>query len=124
MLSNDTMYAAMPVRDMDEAIDFYGNTLGLTVVDQNENGTWYQTGASRIAIYYSEVAKSGQGTSAIWEVYDPKSIVKSLRRRGVKFEEYDLPGSKRRGAIHHFASYDAAWFKDPSGNIICITHHL
>jgi catechol 2,3-dioxygenase-like lactoylglutathione lyase family enzyme len=124
MLSNNTMYAALPVHDLKEAMDFYGTTLGLTMVDRNENGTWYQTGTSRIALYYSAFAGTNKGTAAIWEVDDPKSTVRSLRARGIKFEKYDLPGSRRRGFIHHFASYEAAWFADPSGNLICITHHL
>jgi catechol 2,3-dioxygenase-like lactoylglutathione lyase family enzyme len=124
MLVNNTIYPALPIHDMKVAMDFYGNTLGLNVVDQNENGTWYQTGTSRISLYYSEFAGTNKGTAAIWEVGDPKSTVKSLRTRGVVFEKYTLPGAKRRGVMHHFPSYDAAWFKDPSGNLICITHHL
>jgi catechol 2,3-dioxygenase-like lactoylglutathione lyase family enzyme len=124
MLSNNTIYTALPVRDMQEAMDFYGNTLGLNVVDQNENGTWYQTGTSRIALYYSDFAGTNKGTAAIWEVHDPKATVKALRERGVKFEKYNLRGAKRRADIHHFPSFDAAWFKDPSGNLICLTHHL
>lgn len=124
MLAHSTMYAALPVSDIQKAMDFYGNTLGLTMVDQNEGGIWYQTGTSRIAIYESSFAGTNQGTAAIWEVPDPKATVKSLRQRGVKFERYELPGAKRQGYIHHFPAYDAAWFKDPSGNLICVTHHL
>src|SRR4030095_1359839 len=124
MLSNDTMYVALPIKDLSAAMDFYSNTLGLTIVDQNENGVWYQTGNSRIALYESKFAGTNEGTAAIWEVTNPESTVKALRVRGVKFDKYDLPGSKRRGFIHRFPSFDAAWFKDPSGNIICITHHL
>ncbi|HTE21660.1 MAG TPA: VOC family protein [Candidatus Limnocylindria bacterium] len=124
MLANNTMYAALPVLDIAQAMDFYGKTLGLTIVDQNENGVWYQTGTSRIVLYYSEFAGTNGGTAAIWEVGDPRSTVRSLQARGVQFEKYTLPGARRRGYIHHFARYDAAWFKDPSGNLICITHHL
>jgi catechol 2,3-dioxygenase-like lactoylglutathione lyase family enzyme len=124
MLSHNTMYAALPVRDLEEAMDFYGNTLGLTVIDRNEAGTWYQTGTSRLALYHSDFAGTNKGTAAIWEVGDPEATVKSLQGRGVQFQEYDLEGAKREGFIHHFPEYDAAWFKDPSENLICITHHL
>jgi catechol 2,3-dioxygenase-like lactoylglutathione lyase family enzyme len=124
MLSFNTVYAALPVKDMQKAKDFYGNTLGLTVVDHNENGIWYQTGSSRIALYPSSYAGTNLATAATWEVPDPKETVKALRSRGVEFEKYDLPGAKRRGFVHSFASYDAAWFKDPFGNLICLTHHL
>ena len=124
MLAHNSMYVALPVRDIEEAMEFYGNTLGLMVVDQNDNGMWYQTGTGRIAIYHSEFAGTNQGTAAIWEVGDPRATVKSLRARGVQFEKYNLPGVRRKDFIHHFARYDAAWFRDPSGNLICITHHL
>lgn len=125
MLSINTMYAALPVRDMEEAMEFYGKTLGLQVVDLNESGVWYQTGQSRIAIYKSAFAGTNKGTAAIWEVPDAKSIVKALKGKGVKFEKYDnLPGVKRTGELHMTGSHAAAWFKDPSGNLICLTHHL
>lgn len=125
MLANDTMYAALPVSDMQQAKEFYGKTLGLNIVDQNEGGVWYQTGTSRISLYYSEFAGTNKATVAIWEVGAPKSAVKALQERGVTFEKYDdLPGAKRRGFIHSFPAYDAAWFKDPFGNLICISHHL
>jgi catechol 2,3-dioxygenase-like lactoylglutathione lyase family enzyme len=125
MLSMDTMYVALPVRNMKEAQDFYGKTLGLTVVDQNTNGIWYQSGQSRIALYESEFAGTNKGTAAIWEVADPEATAKSLKARGAKFERYDnLPGIKRKGDLHIAGAFVAVWLKDPSGNLICITHHL
>lgn len=106
-------------------MEFYGEVLGLVVVDQNKNGVWYQAGSSRIALYASEFAGTNQGTAAIWEVDDPKAAVKSLRARGVKFEKYDdVPGAKRIGYIHKMGDFEAAWFRDPDGNIICMSHHL
>lgn len=125
MLSIDTMYVSLPVRDIKEAMEFYGNVLNLRIVDENENGLWYQTGQSRIALYESKFAGTNKGTAIIWEVMDPTSTVKALKARGLKFEKYDdLPGMQRKGELHIYGSYIAAWFKDPSGNLICITHHL
>lgn len=124
MLSHNIMYTALPVADLKEAMDFYEKVLGLHVVDQNKNGVWYQVGNSRIALYQSEFAGTNKGTAAIWEVANPRSIVKTLQERGVKFEKYDIKGAKRKGVIHTTGAFEAAWFKDPSGNIICISHHL
>lgn len=125
MLSNITMYVALPVRNLQEAMDFYGGKLGLTVVDQNSNGVWYQTGQSRIAVYESENAGTNHGTCAIMEVTDPQGAVEALKSQGVKFERYDdMPNVKRVGDIHTIGDFKAAWFKDPSGNIISIGSHL
>ena len=41
-----------------------------------------------------------------------------LRARGVKFEQYDIPGMTRTGDIHVCGAMKAAWFKDPDGNIL------
>lgn len=124
MLSSNTIYAAIPVTDMDKARDFYGKMLGLHIIDENENGVWYQTGGSRVALYRSEFAGSNKATCAIWEVLDPEGTIDALKTRGIVFEHYNLPGMKRKGDIHISGSYKAAWFKDPFGNIICIAHHL
>lgn len=124
MLSHMSMYASLPVNDLQEAMDFYGNVLGLTIVDENPNGTWYQSGDTRIAVYESDQAGTNTATAAIFEVMEPEKIVKLLQTKGVIFEKYDLPGVTRKGVIHTMGNFQAAWFKDPSGNIIAIGTHL
>lgn len=125
MISHMSMYAAIPVHDMEAAKRFYGDVLGLTVVDENMNGLWYQSGDTRIAIYESKFAGSNKATMAIFEVVDPEAIVQMLELKGVKFEKYDdIPGVKRKGAIHTIGDFRGAWFKDPSGNIIAMGTHL
>lgn len=124
MLNNLSMYASIPVRNLPEAMDFYGDVLGLTIVDQNPNGVWYQSGDTRIAVFESEGAGSNKSTAAIFEVAQPEKIVKVLEQKGVVFEKYEIPGVKRTGVIHTVGPFRTAWFKDPSGNIIAIGSHL
>lgn len=40
-----------------------------------------------------------------------------LREKGVAFEHYDMPNTKRQGDIHTAGPHRVAWFKDPDGNI-------
>lgn len=124
MLSNMALYACIPVKNLKESMKFYGEVLGFDIVDENPNGLWYQSGDTRIAVYESKYAGSNQGTCAIFEVLEPESIVKSLQAKGVVFEKYNLPGATRKGVIHTMHNFKAAWFKDPSGNIIAIGTHL
>lgn len=125
MLGHIPMYTTLPVKDLNEAKDFYGNVLGLHVIDQNEHGVWFQTGLTRFAIYESPYAGTNEATAAIWEVVDPEGTVGSLKSRGITFEQYpDMPGVTIEGDLHIVKGLKAAWFKDPSGNIICVGSHL
>ena len=64
-----------------------------------------------------------------WEVDDIEATVKELRRRGVVFEEYDLPGLKTINGIAEItgnypstgaAGEKGAWFTDSEGNLLGI----
>jgi hypothetical protein len=46
--------------------------------------------------------------------------VQDLRRHGVKFEEYDMPGLKTVNGIATMGKLHAAWFKDSEGNILAV----
>jgi hypothetical protein len=63
-----------------------------------------------------------------WEVDDIEATVRELRARGVKFEEYDLPGLRTVDGIAEIAgNYPSkgtgergAWFHDSEGNLLGI----
>jgi len=45
-------------------------------------------------------------------------LVAALGARGVRFEHYDMPGTKLEGDLHVMGGMKVAWFKDPDGNIL------
>ena len=47
-----------------------------------------------------------------------------LKRRGVKFEEYDMPGVTMKNSIVTGGGAKAAWFKDTEGNIMAVAQRL
>ena len=62
-----------------------------------------------------------------WEVDDLDAVMAELRRRGVVFEEYDLPGLRTVNGIveisDNYASSGGvgergAWFRDSEGNLL------
>jgi hypothetical protein len=53
-------------------------------------------------------------------VQNVEAEVAELRRRGVVFEEYDMPGMKTVNGIFTGGGSKAAWFKDSEGNIMAI----
>jgi catechol 2,3-dioxygenase-like lactoylglutathione lyase family enzyme len=109
------------VKDLNRAKQFYGEKLGLTILDERAGAAVrYQTqGETWFMIYTSENAGTAKSTSMKFEVKDIEVAVKELRDRGVVFEEYDLPGAKIADAIYqHESGAKGAWFKDPDGNIL------
>ena len=36
------------------------------------------------------------------------------------FEHYDMPGVEHQGDVHVMGEMQAAWFKDPDGNTLCV----
>ena len=122
MLAAKEAMATIAVKDLARAKKFYGDTLGLKQLDEEmEEVATYQSGKSTIVVYESQFAGTNKATSATWGVGDElDSIVSTLKKKGVPFEHYNMPGAEIDGDIHKFGDFRAAWFKDPDGNILHI----
>lgn len=120
MLGGNNVHAIVAVKDLAAAKQFYNGTLGLKQVDENPGGVMYQSGSTKLFVYPSEFAGTNQANAASWEVDDIEDTVKELEDKGITFEQYDMPGVTREGAIHVMGDMKAAWFKDPDGNILCL----
>jgi hypothetical protein len=57
-----------------------------------------------------------------WEVDDVDDVVRTLKGKGVQFEHYDLPHTRREGDVHVSGDIKVAWFKDPDGNILSVVN--
>ena len=119
MLGDHEAIATLGVKDIKRAKDFYENKLGLKrTQDEQPETAVYQTGQSTMFVYVSQYAGTNEATAATWDVGDElESLVNELKAKGVKFEHYDLPETKREGDIHMAGGMKLAWFKDPDGNI-------
>jgi Predicted ring-cleavage extradiol dioxygenase len=119
MLNDKDAMVTLAVKDMDAAARFYEGTLGLKPAPDAEPGSLvYKGGSGTIFVYESAYAGTNQATAITWIVgKDLEKIVEDLKAKGVKFEHYDLPDTKREGDIHIAGDNKLAWFKDPDGNI-------
>ena len=59
-------------------------------------------------------------TQVSWDVSDIRAEVAELRSRGVKVEDYDLPGLKTEDGIADIGFAWAAWIIDPGKNALGI----
>jgi catechol 2,3-dioxygenase-like lactoylglutathione lyase family enzyme len=126
MLKDSNVCAVLAVKDMEEAKDFYENKLGLGSGKKDPGGVLYKSGDSVLYVYESaENAGTNKATAAAWNTDDIEKVVKDLKSRGVEFEHYDFPGSKREGDIQIMGEkVKGAWFKDPSGNTLNIVEGM
>jgi catechol 2,3-dioxygenase-like lactoylglutathione lyase family enzyme len=120
LLGKNKVITTIAVHDIENAVDFYENVLGLKRVGKNVGGVVFESGGGTIGIYLSASAGSGQTTCAWWTVDDVEATMKDLRSKGVTFDKnYDMPHATRKGDMYLLGNdTKAAWFKDPDGNIL------
>ena len=125
MLANSKATFMLPVVEMSRARRFYEEVLGLPGPQVLPGGqAVYETGGARFALYARPTPTTADHTALTFEVQDIGAEMKGLRSRGVKFEEYDLPGLKTEDGVCVLGAEKAAWFKDPEGNILCLHQDL
>ncbi len=122
MLSGTKVTAMLPVVDMKRARRFYEETLQLPKPKVTREGgeALFEVSGERFALYPRATPTRADHTALSFEVDDLDGEMRSLRGRGVRFEEYDSPGLKTSNGVCDLGAERAAWFKDPDGNILCL----
>lgn len=125
MLASARIAAIVPVSDVEAAIRFYGDTLGLVLRERRSDlpenrEAEFEAGEGTLLVYESVGAGQSRHTVAGFRVEDVDEVVRSLRERGVVFEEYDLPDLKTENGVAAVGDVRAAWCRDPDGNILAV----
>ena len=121
MLQNSPFYAYIPAKDVPRARRFYEEKLGFEPKQEAAGGVIYEFGKDTACFLYPpENAGTSRASQAFWQVDDIEREVAELKRRGVQFEEYDMPGMEVRDSIYSGGGARAAWFKDSEGNILAV----
>ena len=124
MLQDAPLYAYIPAKDVVRAREFYEKKLGFKVKEQVEGGVVYEFGKGTACFLYpTPNAGTSQASQAFWQVEDIEREVDELKRRGVEFENYDMPGTDENGIVTGGGA-KAAWFKDSEGNIMAIIQNV
>jgi catechol 2,3-dioxygenase-like lactoylglutathione lyase family enzyme len=129
MLSTGRTATRLPAQDLQRARRFYAEKLGLEPVDERPGGLLYRCASGEFALFESTGRPSGEHTQMGWEVDDIEATVAELRKRGVVFEDVDVPALRTVDGIAEVAgNYPskgavgerAAWFRDSEGNLLGI----
>jgi len=122
MLKEARIVPYIPVANVARARTFYEEKIGLVAKEEYAGGVIYECGdGSWVFMYPSAGAGTSRASTAFWAVDDVVAEVAALRKKGVVFEEYDMPGLKTVNGIATGGGAKTAWFKDTEGNILAIS---
>jgi predicted enzyme related to lactoylglutathione lyase len=124
MLSAAPIRAYIPASDVSRARQFYEGILGLGAEEEYAGGVIYECGGAIVFLYPTRNAGTSQASQAFWQVQDVEAEVAELKARGVKFEEYEMPGVTMKNSIVTAGEAKTAWFKDTEGNILAISQRI
>jgi hypothetical protein len=124
VFKDTTAFSSFSVDDLGKAKQFYGETLGLDVVETPEGLELHIAGSTPVFVYPSDNYTAPKHTVLNFPVADIDAAVNELVARGVSMEQYDLPEIKTdENGI--FRSGDGgpraiAWFKDPADHVLSV----
>jgi catechol 2,3-dioxygenase-like lactoylglutathione lyase family enzyme len=121
MLEKSKAFSGFSVDDIPGAKEFYGETLGLEVTEENGMLTLHLPGDRPTLVYPKPDHTPASFTILNFPVEDIEAAVDELANRGVSFERYegtDLETDER--GIFRGGGPPIAWFKDPAGNVLSV----
>jgi catechol 2,3-dioxygenase-like lactoylglutathione lyase family enzyme len=121
MLGAHPIHPVLLATDLAAARAFYHTQLGLEVLNESEAAIVFRCGGgTQLAVTKSTTGTADTQTQASWYVTDVRAEGAELRARGVKVEDYDLPGLQTQGGIADIGFAWAAWITDPGNNALGI----
>lgn len=123
MFKETKAFSSFSVDDLERAKQFYGEILGLDVVERDEGLELHIAGSTPVFVYPSNNYTAPKHTVLNFPVDDIEVAVDELVARGVTIEQYDMPGLKtdERGIFRGDEGPRAiAWFKDPAGHVLSV----
>ncbi len=109
---------ALSVRDLERAVVFYRDVLGLKFLLQAPNVAFFDIGGQRLMLGQTETRElKPAGTVLYYEVADLDASFSNLKERGAPVEQ-------EPHFIAKFASKELwmAFFRDPDGHLFALMH--
>lgn len=118
MFANRKATAMLPAKDVQRAVAWYSDKLGLMPAKQDEYGASYALSGVNVFLYNTEYAGTAEHTLLSFDTTDLAADMQAMRAKGVVFLDYDLPGMKTENGVATFGPVKNAWAKDSEGNIL------
>ena len=119
MLNSSGAFSSFAVNDLQQAKQFYAETLGIKVKESKE-GLELHPENTDVFIYPKPDHQPATFTVLNFLVEDIEATVDELKQKGVRFEHYEGEIKTNEKGIHRNGGPTIAWFKDPAGNILSV----
>jgi catechol 2,3-dioxygenase-like lactoylglutathione lyase family enzyme len=121
MFRDTKAYSGFSVDDIPRAKEFYGDTLGLEVSEDNGLLTLHIAGDRGTLVYPKPDHTPAEFTVLNFPVDDVEQAVDELTERGVEFERYEgTEVETDEKGIFRGGGPLIAWFRDPAGNVLSV----
>ncbi len=121
MFRDTKAYSGFSVDDIPRAKEFYGDTLGLEVSEENGLLTLHIAGDRGTLVYPKPDHTPAEFTILNFPVDDVEQAVDELTERGVEFERYEgTEVETDEKGIFRGGGPLIAWFRDPAGNVLSV----
>ena len=122
MLSDHPVFPILLSTDLAASRTFYRDVLGLEILreDAGDRIVFRSGGGTQFAVTHSTVGTADTQTQMAWRVPDLPAAIADLRSRGVHIQEYSTPDPVTDGGIADMGHSWAAWFVDPSRNVLAV----
>jgi predicted enzyme related to lactoylglutathione lyase len=121
MFGNTKAFSGFAVDDLEKAKQFYSETLGLEVTEENDLLTLHIAGDRPVLVYPKPNHTPASFTILNFPVDDIEAAVDQLAARGVDFERYEgTPIATDEKGIFRGGGPLIAWFTDPAGNVLSV----
>jgi catechol 2,3-dioxygenase-like lactoylglutathione lyase family enzyme len=122
MLGDHPVFPILLSTDLDATRGFYHELLGLEILreDEGDRIVFRCGGGTQLAVTLSTVGTADSQTQMAWRVPDIRDAVAELRARGVRIEDYEAPDPVTVDGVADMGHSWAAWFIDPSRNVLAV----
>jgi catechol 2,3-dioxygenase-like lactoylglutathione lyase family enzyme len=121
VLGDHPIHPVLLATDLAATREFYHDKVGLEILMENDDAIVFRCGnGTQLDVTRSTVGTADEQTQVSWEVPDLRAEVAELRSRGVKVEDYDMPGLKTQDGIADLGFALFAWIIDPGKNALGI----
>ena len=123
-LSDHSLIAFVATSQPDRAKEFYGDTLGLSLVaEEMPFALVFDAAGTMLRVTIVAKVHPAGYTVLGWQVPDIVVAATALQEAGVRFERYPGLQQNELGIWSAPGGAKVAWFKDPDGNTLSISQH-
>ena len=121
MLDTAELVAFAGTARADEARAFYGDVLGLPLVEDGPFALVFDAHGVMLRVTKVDAVEPAPYTVLGWRVAEIRAAVAGLAARGVVFERYAGMVQDELGVWTSPSGARIAWFRDPDGNVLSLT---